>query len=200
MTLPRLLDDYDRFGDAYLIDPESDMAKTWRLSQVSPTPDSPGFRIRFQILADWLQMPSVSPERQAERRKGAPLSVFELRDLHRRLELARVWLDRWAPAEAKFTVLQEKPNVLLTDAQRRYLLAIKALIGKVHDPDEMQNQLYETAKKVGLLNAEGKPSRDAFAAIYLAFIGRPNGPKAGSLLTSLDPAFVRRRLDEMGRS
>jgi lysyl-tRNA synthetase class 1 len=200
MTLPRLLDDYDRFGDAYVIDPESDMAKTWRLSQVSPTPEPSGFRIRFQILADWLQMPSVSPERQAERRKGAPLSGSELRDLRRRLDLARVWLERWAPEDAKFTVLPEKPNVQLSEEQRRYLLAIKELIGKVHDPDEMQNQLYETAKKIGLLNAEGKPSRDAFAAIYLAFIGRSNGPRAGSMLTSLDPDFVRRRLDEMGRS
>jgi lysyl-tRNA synthetase class 1 len=200
MTLPRLLDDYDRFGDAYLTDPESDPAKTWRLSQVSPAPEPPGFRIRFQILADWLQMPSVSPERQAERRKGSPLSVSEIQDLHRRLALARVWLDRWAPPEAKFTVLQQKPNVDLSDKQRRYLLAIKELIGKVHDPDEMQNQLYETAKKVELVNEDGKPSRDAFAAIYLAFIGRPNGPKAGSLLTSLDADFVRRRLDEMSRS
>lgn len=200
MTLPRLMDDYDRFGDAYVTDPESDMAKTWRLSQVSPTPQPPSFRIRFQILADWLQMPSVSPEQQAGRRKGAPLSVSELRDLHSRLALARVWLDRWAPDEAKFTVLPDKPSVELNDAQRRYLLAIKDLIAKVHDPDEMQNQLYETAKKVGLLDEKGKPSRDAFSAIYLAFIGRPNGPRAGSLLTSLDPDFVRRRLDEMGRS
>jgi lysyl-tRNA synthetase class 1 len=198
-TLPRLVDEYDRFADAYLGDPQSDMGKTWELSQVSPTPEPPGFRIRFQILADWLQMPGVSPELQAERRKGAPLSASELRDLRRRLELARVWLDRWAPEEAKFTVLPDKPGVELTDAQRRYLLAIKDLIGVVHDPDEMQEQLYEAAKKVGLLNAEGKPSRDAFAAIYLAFIGRPNGPKAGSLLTSLDPDFVRRRLEEMGR-
>lgn len=200
MTLPRLVDEYDRFADSYLADPHSDMGKTWRLSQVSPTPEPPGFRIRFGILADWLQMPSVSPEQQAERRKGVPLTVSELRDLQARLALARVWLDRWAPDEAKFTVLRDKPSVELTEAQRRYLLAIKDLIGKVHDPDEMQNQLYETAKKVGLLNAEGKPSRDAFAAIYLAFIGRPNGPKAGSLLTSLDSDFVRRRLDEMGRS
>jgi len=70
----------------------------------------------------------------------------------------------------------------------------------VHDPEEMQNQLYECAKKAGLVNAEGKPAREAFAAIYLAFIGKPNGPKAGWLLTSLDPDFVRRRLDEMGRA
>jgi len=145
-------------------------------------------------------MPSVSPEQQAEPRKGAPLTVSELRDLHARLALARVWLERWAPDEAKFTVLQQKPNVEMTEKQRRYLLAIKDLIGKVHDPDEMQNQLYEKAKEVGLVNEDGRPSKEAFAAIYLAFIGRPNGPKAGSLLTSLDPDFVRRRLDEMGRS
>ena len=105
-----------------------------------------------------------------------------------------------APEEAKFTVLHQKPAVQLSDPQRRYLVAIKDLIGSVHDPEEMQNQLYEVAKKVGLVNAEGKPVREAFAAIYLAFIGKPNGPKAGWLVTSLDLDFVRRRLDEMGRA
>ena len=199
MTLPRLVDDYDRFADAFLQDPESDMGKTWRLSQVSSTPEPPGFRVRFQVLADWPQIPSIKPDAVAEKRKGARLSDSELRDLHRRLELARIWLDRWAPEEAKFTVPPQKPDVQLSEPQRRYLLAIKDLIGSVHDPEEMQNQLYERAKKVGLVNVEGKPAREAFAAIYLAFIGKPNGPKAGWLLTSLDPDFVRRRLDEMGR-
>ncbi|HEV8467985.1 MAG TPA: lysine--tRNA ligase [Candidatus Limnocylindria bacterium] len=199
MTLPRLVDEYDRFADAYLADTESDMGKTWRLSQVSPPREPPGFRVRFQVLADWLQIPSIKPDAEAEKRKGVRLTAPELRDLHRRLELARIWLDRWAPEDAKFTVLPHKPDVQLSDLQRRYLVAIKNLIGSVHDPEEMQNQLYEWAKKVGLVNAEGKPAREAFAAIYLAFIGKPNGPKAGWLLTSLETAFVLRRLDEMGR-
>jgi lysyl-tRNA synthetase class 1 len=199
-TLPRLMDDYDRFADAYIVDPESDMAKTWRLSQVAPTPEPPGFRVRFQILADWLQIPSVKPDAEAEKRKGAPLTEAESRDLHRRLELARAWLDRWAPDEAKFAVRETAPDVVLTEDQRRYLIEIKSLVGNVHDADDMQNQLYEYAKKTGLVNDQGKPSRDAFEAIYLAFIGRPNGPKAGILLTSLDEPFVRRRLDEMGRA
>ena len=69
----------------------------------------------------------------------------------------------------------------------------------MHDADEMQNQLYEYAKKTGLVDGNGKPSQQAFAAIYLAFLGRPNGPKAGWLLTSLDPEFVCKRLDEVGR-
>lgn len=200
MTLPRLVDEYDRFADAYLADPDSDMGKTWRLSQVSATPEPPGFRVRFQILADWLQIPSVRPEIVAEKRKGEPLTDSELRDLHRRLKLARVWLDRWAPDEAKFAVRETPPDVELTASQRRYLFEIKSLVGSVHDADEMQNQLYEYAKKMGLVNEKGKPSQDAFAAIYLAFIGRPNGPRAGMLLTSLEAPFVRRRLDEMGRA
>ena len=200
MTLPRLMDEYDRYADAFRVDPQSDMGKTWRLSQVSPTPEPPGFRVRFQILADWLQIPSVRPDTEAEKRKGEALTDSELRDLHRRLELARVWLDRWAPDEAKFAVRDTAPDVHLTDSQRRYLIEIKSLVGNVHDADEMQNQLYEYAKKIGLVNEKGTPSKDAFAAIYLAFVGRPNGPRAGILLTSLEPPFVRQRLDEMGRA
>jgi lysyl-tRNA synthetase class I len=70
----------------------------------------------------------------------------------------------------------------------------------VQDADEMQNELYESAKKVGLVNAEGKPAQEAFGAIYLAFIGKPNGPKAAWLLTSLEPPFVTSRLEEMARA
>ena len=34
----------------------------------------------------------------------------------------------------------------------------------------------------------------AFAALYRAFLGQPSGPRAGWLLASLDPGFVRDRL------
>ena len=196
MTLPRLMDEYDRCATEYLNDPMTDLAKTWRLSQVSPDPaPPPAYRARFQTLANWLQIPSLTPEREAEREKAAPLDDAEMRDLHVRIELAKAWLERWAPDEAKFSVRDRLPDVQFTAGQRRYLVEIKALVGNVHDPDEMQNQLYEYAKKAGLVNEDGKPSRDAFAAIYLAFIGKPNGPRAGMLLTSLEPDFVRRRLD-----
>ena len=43
------------------------------------------------------------------------------------------------------------------------------------------------------------PPGPAFAAIYLAFLGRPNGPRAGWLLASLEPGFVVARLREAGR-
>src|SRR5207244_12049227 len=84
VTLPRLMDEYDRAADAYREDEESDLGKTWRLSQVSPTPDPPGFRIRFTTVASWLQIPSNNPEAEAAKAKGARLTDAERRDLHRR--------------------------------------------------------------------------------------------------------------------
>ena len=41
-----------------------------------------------------------------------------------------------------------------------------------------------------------RTNRDSFAAIYLAFLGRDSGPRAGWLLASLDKDFVVRRLLE----
>src|SRR5437867_13292467 len=113
---------------------------TWRLSLVSPAHAASGFRVRFTTVANWLQIPCIKPEAEAEKEKGARLTDAELRELHRRLELARAWLEQWAPDEAKFEVLAETPEVDLRPEQRRYLFEIKALIGTVHDAAEMQNE------------------------------------------------------------
>ncbi len=197
--IPRLYDEYDRCADAHLTEPDSDLAKTWALSQTSDDPEAPAFRVRFSIVADWLQIPSIEPFAHAQERKGQPLTAPERSDLERRVALAREWLTRWAPAESKFSVLPElPPDIQLSDGQRRYLREAASLVGSVTDPEAMQNELYEVAKRVGLTR-DGKVSRDAFASIYLAFLGKPNGPKAGWLLATLDPAFVRRRLEEASR-
>jgi lysyl-tRNA synthetase class 1 len=194
--IPKLYDEYDRCADAFLTDPESDLAKTWALSQTSEDPEAPVFRVRFSIVADWLQIPSIEPFSHAEERKGAPLTAPERSDLERRVALAREWLERWAPAEARFSVLPELPrDIALSDGQRRYLAEAASLVGTIKDPERMQDELYEVAKRVGLTQ-DGKVSRDAFTSIYLAFLGKPNGPKAGWLLATLEPAFAKKRLEQ----
>jgi lysyl-tRNA synthetase class 1 len=201
MTLPRLVDEYDRAADAYLAEPDGDLGKVWRLSQVAPDPAPPGFRVRFQLIADWLQIPSVVPEREAATRKGAPLTDSELRDLHKRLELAKAWLERWAPDEAKFSVVPSFPAAAaeLTPAQRAFLAKVRDEIGRTTGADAMQERLYEIAKEVGLVRPDGKVAQEAFAAIYVAFLGKTNGPRAAWLIVALaerDTEFVRRRLAE----
>jgi lysyl-tRNA synthetase, class I len=197
MSLPRLADDYDRAGDAFEADPEADLAKVWRLSQVAEEPSGPPWRVRFSIVADWLQIPSVDPFEKAAERRGAPLTARERADLERRIALARIWLDRWAPEEAKFTVQPELPEAAsgLSSAQRRFLAHAADVVGTTSDAEELQTKLYAIAREVGLVDGD-RVSKDAFASIYITLLGRPTGPKAAWLVVTLDAAFVRERFRE----
>jgi lysyl-tRNA synthetase class 1 len=202
-TLPRLLDEYDRCAEEYLRDPESDLAKVWRLSQVSPEPaPPPRFRVRFQLAANWIQIPSIASEKEAEKDKGGPLDSEELRDLHVRIELARQWLARWAPDEARFSVTPSLPAAAaeLSAAQRAYLAKARDLVGVIKDAETMNTRLYDIAKEVGLVKADGGVAREAFAAIYVALLGRPHGPRAAWLIVALDPELVRARFAEASRN
>ena len=201
-TLPRLYDEYDRCADAFLADPRSDFGKIWKLAQLTAAGAPVRFRVRFGTVADWLQIPSIEPRAEAARRKKAPLSADEVRDLDQRIALARVWLERWAPDEARFAVAATLPpaTAMLSEPQRAFLQRAKGEVGRISDPEPMQERLYEIAKEVGLTTAEGKVSKAAFESLYLTFIGKPNGPRAAWLMTTLDPAFVRKRLDEAARA
>ena len=80
--------------------------------------------------------------------------------------------------------------------ERQFLAALieraKELSGglQAHDGDAWQAAIFETATEGGL--KAGK----AFRAVYVAFLGRPNGPRAGWLLAKLEPDFVVERLRE----
>ncbi len=199
MSLPRLVDEYDRCAEAYRANAEDDLARVWSLSQVEEDAAPIAFRVRSSIVADWLQIPSVDPLEKAAERKGAPLTAAERADLERRIALARVWLERWAPDEAKFRVRDDPPEEagILSAAQRRFLARVAEEIRDRDDPDDLQQRLYGLAREVGLVEGE-KVSKDAFGAIYLALLGRPTGPKAAWLLTTLDADLVRRRFREVG--
>jgi lysyl-tRNA synthetase class 1 len=203
LALPRLMDEYDRCADDFISEPASDTARTWKLSQLGDDPEPLGFRVRFSLLASWIQIPSIAPLQEATKLKGSALSEREERDLRRRIDLARTWLERWAPDEAKFGIATELPPIALNDLQRAYLREVSKLLGTTADPEAMMQELYEAAKRVGLVTPEGKVSREAFGALYSAFIGKPNGPRAGWFLVTLfekDPSFVRKRLEEAAQA
>ena len=89
---------------------------------------------------------------------------------------------------------------MLTDPQRAFLERVEDEIGRVAEPEPMQERLYEIAKDVGLTTPEGKVSKAAFEALYYSFIGKPNGPRAAWLMTTLEPSFVKNRLAEAARA
>jgi lysyl-tRNA synthetase class 1 len=79
------------------------------------------------------------------------------------------------------------------DAEQRAFLAGLADTVAAEPPlggDGWQDAIFKAAEAVAL------PAGRAFAALYLVFLGRTNGPRAGWLLASLDPGFVVDRLRE----
>ncbi len=193
--IPNLFDEYDRAADAFVDDPSSELGRVYALSQLS-TEVRTAFRVRFGLLANWLQIPSVNTERAAEKLVGRDLSEWEKRERERRAAVARVWLERWAPEQARFSVMPSLPAAAhgLTALQRELLRRLLPLVNDGLGPEDLQTKIYELRKEIGL------DSKDAFAAVYIAFIGKPYGPRAGWLLAALDREFARRRLEEAARA
>jgi lysyl-tRNA synthetase class 1 len=131
--------------------------------------------------------------------KASPLDERERAILDERTDAARGWLASYAPDRARLVVQRDgvpAEAAELDDAQRRYLagLADRVATATPSSGDAWQNAIFDSATDVGL------DARTAFAAIYLSFLGRSNGPRAGWLLASLEPAFVVERLREAAQA
>lgn len=192
-TIPMLYDEYDRAAAAYFHEIDMpDLARTFHYAKVSGDP-VPAYRPRFSKVAYLLQMPAVDLPRMIAREKGAPLTEADREELERRIADARRWLAIYAPEHYKFEVHASLPPSVssLTRAQRQYLARIAEGLGShVWTGEALHAHLHELKNELTL------SPREAFGAIYQAFLGKDSGPQAGWFLTALDRAFVLQRLRE----
>jgi lysyl-tRNA synthetase class 1 len=204
-AIPRLFDESDRLAAATagrevrgelppgyeavfaysLLDPGADVAA-----------EAARFRPSFSHLAMLVQIPGVDIRARVEAEKGSPLDERESVILEERIAAARAWLEAYAPDRARMEVRRDgvpAEAADLDESQRRFLGALAETAGSEEAPpsgDAWQAWLFATAADLEL------PAGKAFGAVYLAFLGRPNGPRAGWLLASLDGAFVAERARE----
>jgi lysyl-tRNA synthetase class 1 len=205
-AIPRLYDEFDRFAAATAgREVKGEIAPgheaTFRYSLLDPNADVAAeaalFRPAFAHLALLVQIPNVDVRARVEAEKGGPLDEREIEILDGRVRAARRWLETYAPERSRLAVRRDglPPEASsLDDSQRAYLAALAATAESAR-PDAgeaWQNAIFATATELGL------EAKAAFAALYLAFLGRPNGPRAGWLLASLEPQFVLDRLREAG--
>jgi lysyl-tRNA synthetase class 1 len=207
-AVPRLYDEFDRFAAATAgKEVRGEIApgfeNTFRYSLLDPEADvaaeAAKFRPAFAHLALLLQVPNVDVAERVEAEKGSPLDEVERRLLDDRIDAARGWLASYAPERARIVVRRDglpEAAADLDDVQRRYLASLADAVsaGPLESGDAWQDAIFAAATEFGL------DAKQAFAAIYLAFLGRPNGPRAGWLLASLDSGFVIDRLREAAKA
>ena len=208
-AIPRLFDEFDRLAAAIAgrefrgeLPPDYERLFAMSLKAGSDVAaEAEAFRPPFAHLAFLLQVSGVEVLEKVVAEKGAPLTDREQAILEERIAAARAWLDGYAPERARVAVQDELPQSAreLDAEQRAFLSALADRLqggGGGETPwtgDGLQSAVFDVARERSL--SPGK----AFAALYAAFLGRPNGPRAGWLLASLAPEFVHERLRAAGR-
>ncbi len=177
-TIPKLFDEYQKAAEAYLEKTDTDLAREFELSQIDGVHKPP--TIRFSALTQWIQMPNMESKIKDE-------------GLEEWAKFARTWVDRYAPESEKFVVQKNTPSEAnnLTSNQKYYLQLIADELEKTRSPEELQLRMYEISQERNL------SSKEAFAAIYTALLGKNHGPKAAWLLLSLDKQFVKERFTKI---
>ena len=201
-AIPGLFDEFDRLAAAVDGRPvrgelPADFERIFRLSLVDPDADPAAeaarYRPAFRHLTMLVQVPGVDLVARMTEEKGEPLDEVELAILEQRAGVARAWLDGWAPDRYQVAVREELPVAEvaeLTEVQALFLGDMAEGAASEHPVggDAWQDLIYRSGQ------ARGVSSRDAFAAVYSALLGRTNGPRAGWLLASLEESFVVDRL------
>ncbi len=179
LPLLSLVDEYDqRKGDA-------------RAMEISAIGESGPFEIPFRHMVTAVQIAHGDDEIlfKALQRSGYDISRRE--EILGRSRNVEKWLERYAPAYVKFQVQETLPSAVnnLTLEERRALGILAERIDN-KTAAEIHDQVYAVAKEFNL------DSKKFFQAIYLAFLGDRQGPKAGWFLASLEREFVKARLKE----
>jgi lysyl-tRNA synthetase class 1 len=198
-AIPRLFDEFDRLAAATAgRDVKGELPAgfdaIFRYSLLDPGADveveAAAYRPAFGHLALLAQVPGVDVAGRVVAEKGGPLTDRELEILAERLAAAQAWLDGYAPERAIVAVRSELPAEAGEPVAAGWLVALAdaAAAAPPSSGEDWQALIFTTAGEAGI------PSGAAFAALYRVFLGRTNGPRAGWLLASLDPAFIDGRL------
>jgi lysyl-tRNA synthetase class 1 len=199
-AIPRLFDEFDRIASATAgaevkgelpTDHERVFAAALRDAHADLAAEASAYRPPFAHLSLLLQVPGVDVEERLAAEKGEPLTEREREILAERSASARAWLDTYAPERARLEIQADLPDAAadINPAQRAALARLAdALPGTTWDGETLQAAIFDAARAGDL------PAGRMFAALYLALLGQPNGPRAGWLLAGLERGFVVDRL------
>jgi len=198
-TIPILFDNYDTFAQHYFDGIEDDYRRLFYYTH-PPSKEGGrdivrGFPARFSQVAFIVQMPHLTLLQEAERMKGSPLSKEDITETELRAEYARRWLAAYAPENFKYELQQEAPESAknFSPEQKKALAEVLRYIevNEKLDGQELHTKLHEMRKESGI------EAKDFFGALYLSFLGKNSGPKAGWFLSVLPKEYLLKRLREV---
>jgi len=177
-TIPVLYDHYDKLAGEYWAGTRDDYARLFEYVHPGRVVPAQSVLPRFSQVAFVVQMPHMDIYKEFPEADRA--------ELDERAHYAKHWLESYAPEKFVFKLQDELPEVAksLSDSSKQALKALHDFIEAsqaMPSGEELHTELHKTKE---------------FKSIYLAFLAKDSGPKAGWFLSSLPREFVLKRLQE----
>lgn len=177
-TIPVLYDQYDKLSEQYKTVKDDDYARLYEMIHPEGPKAFSGSLPRFSQVAFVVQMPHMDMYKEFPDADRA--------ELDERAQYAKHWLEEYAPEKYVYKLHDSLPDVAknLSAEQKNKLtelLRYIVVLSEMPSGEELHTKLHELK---------------VFKEIYLAFLGRESGPKAGWFLSSLQKDFVEQRLKE----
>jgi lysyl-tRNA synthetase class 1 len=149
--------------------------------------------VELSTLISLLQVPHLDLHKEITTRSTQPLNEYDWETANQRIAVAQKWLADYADEEEKLVIyLDEVPEKVkdLTQEQMAYLKQLIHSLANVQawEAEALQTALFATARELEMQQPL------AFKAVYLSFLGKERGPKAGALLSYLERDFTLDRL------
>ncbi len=140
-------------------------------------------------------MPHVDIEKEIEKLENVILTDDDKEELELRKKYAKIWLDTYAPEDYKFEIQETVPPAT-KDFTAEQKVALAKVLEFVKSRDVLEGQdlhtnLHEIRK------ASGLEAKAFFTPLYISFLNKDNGPKAGWFFSVLDKKFLEKRLEEV---
>ncbi len=197
-TIPTLYDLHDTIAEKYFAGEKDDFARLFELIHPEKERESipNAYRPRFSIVSFIVQMPHLKLLEEVAAMKGSALSAEDKAEAQERETYARRWLTEHAPEKYRY----ELQKVAVSEAAKnlspkqkealaeivRYIVQTEALDGQ-----KLHEYMHELKSKLTI------EPKELFSALYLAFLGKESGPKAGWFLSVLPRDFLIERLKEV---
>ncbi len=205
-TIPVLFDTYDGAMRHYLMDQDSedrnaDQARLIELTHFyEPERNLDRYLPRFSQVAFLVQVPHLDMEEKVAEMKGAPLTDADKEELQLRAEMAKYWLEHYSPERYQFKIQEDEIPESVSELSAEQ----KDLLGKIAEFLNTQGEKVDGEALHAFLHdlkrESGCQPRDLFGAIYHSIFGRPSGPKAGFLLSTLDKEWLTKRFQAVANS
>ena len=198
-TLNGAFSEYERLWNAvYEGDANSNQRQLYAISQLNneiEVVDSPAYSPPFDSVVSVVQQPHIDLSAHIDSLGVGLLSDADQDWIDVKRSAAESWSQRFSESASRLMVTDALPDsaVELSNQQRAFLAVSERLLSEVEAwrAANIQAVLFDAARIVGITPIV------AFEALYTAFFGWPEGPRAGSFLEFLGRSAVCARMAEV---